>query len=219
MYSSIIEETGYSFKEMQKVAPGYPPFEYKMHEKGLLRNDGGVGFETPTGRIELWSHFYNMARLDPLPSFEEPMPGPVATPELLEEYPLVLTTGARNWSLFHSEHRQIPHLRALHPDATIQVNPLTAKKYGLKDGDWCWVENQRGRCKRKVQATPIVNERTCSTDHGWWLPEAPGSLDQGLYGLWDMCVGNLIEYNCGKSGFGANYKTLLCKIYKVEEGD
>ncbi|MDR0501636.1 MAG: molybdopterin-dependent oxidoreductase [Coriobacteriales bacterium] len=219
MYSSIIDETGYSFKEMQEVAPGYPAFEYQMHKKSMLRQDGGVGFETPTGRIELWSHFYNMASLDPLPAFEEPTPGPVATPELLDEYPLVLTTGARNWSMFHSEHRQVPHLRAIHPDAIIEINPATAKKYGLKDGDWCWVENHLGRCKRRVVQTPIVNEQTCSTDHGWWLPEKEGALDEGLYGLWDMCVGNLIEYNCGKSGFGANYKTLLCKIYKVEEGE
>ncbi len=219
MFSSILEETGYDFAEMQKIAPAYMPFEYHQHEKGLLRSDGQVGFGTPTGRIELWSNFYNTCDLDPLPYFEEPSPGPVATPELLDEYPLVLTTGARIWSMFHSEHRQIPHLRALHPDPIIQVNPKTCREYGVKQGDWVWVENQRGRCKRRIVETPVVEERVCATDHAWWLPEAPAELDEGLYGMWDLDVGNLIEYKCGKSGFGANYKTLLCKIYKVEEGE
>lgn len=219
MYSSIIAETGYTFEEMQELAPGYPEFEYHMHEKGKFRNDGGVGFQTATGRIELWSTYFNRAELDPLPSFEEPTPGPVATPESYKEYPLVLTTGARIWSMFHSEHRNVEHLRALHPDATILVNPVTAKKYGVHHGDWVWVENERGRCKRKVVETPVVDERVCSTDHAWWLPEAPGSLEEGLFGMQDLNVANLMEYNCGKSGFGANYKTLLCKIYRVEEGE
>ena len=40
---------------MQELAPGYPPFDYRMHEKGLLRTDGNPGFQTATGRIELWS--------------------------------------------------------------------------------------------------------------------------------------------------------------------
>lgn len=37
MYSNILAETGHTFEEMQELAPGYPPFEYHMHEKGLLR--------------------------------------------------------------------------------------------------------------------------------------------------------------------------------------
>lgn len=219
MFSNILEETGMSFAQLQEKAPAYLPFEYNRHEKGMLREDGQVGFATPTGRIELWSNFYNRAGLPTLPYFEEPSPGPTATPEMLDEYPLVLTTGARNWSLFHSEHRQIPRMRAMHPDPIIQVNPKTAEKYEVQDGDWVWVENHRGRCKRRVETTPIVSERICSTDHGWWLPEAPGEEKDGLFGLWDVAVNQLIAYIPGKSGFGCNYKTMLCKIYKVKEGE
>jgi anaerobic selenocysteine-containing dehydrogenase len=116
MYSFILKETGMGFEELQRSAPVYLPFEYHKHEKGLLRPDGQPGFPTRTGRIELWSTLYAAVGLDPLPYFEEPVPGPASTPELYGEYPLVLTTGARQLGLFHSEHRQIPHLRALHPE-------------------------------------------------------------------------------------------------------
>ena len=219
MYSDILEETGHSFEEMQELAPGYPPFDYRMHEKGLLRTDGNPGFQTATGRIELWSTLYNSLGLDPLPSYEEPVPSPRSTPELAEEYPLVLTTGARVWSMFHSEHRQIPRLRALHPEPLVYVNPATAARHGVKDGDWVWLENQHGRCKRQVCETPIVNERTVSTDHAWWRPEAPCELDEGLYDLWDLTVENLLPYDCGTSGFGANYKNTICKMYPAGEGE
>lgn len=64
------------------------------YEKGMLRPDGQPGFNTPTGRIELWSNFYSRAGLDPLPYFEEPEPGPGSTPDLMDEYPLVMTSGA-----------------------------------------------------------------------------------------------------------------------------
>ena len=131
----------------------------------------------------------------------------------------MLTTGARVWSMFHSEHRQIPRLRALHPEPLVYVNPNTAARHGVKDGDWVWLENQHGRCKRQVCETPIVNERTVSTDHAWWRPEAPCELDEGLYDLWDLTVENLLPYDCGTSGFGANYKNTICKMYPVGEGE
>ena len=89
----------------------------------------------------------------------------------------------------------------------------------MANGDWVWVENHRGRCKRVIEVTPIIDPRYVNTDHGWWLPEEKSALDDGLFGLWDVDCNNLLEWKCGKAGFGSNYKTMLCKIYKVEQGD
>ncbi len=216
MFSFLLEDTGMTFAQLQEKSPAYMPFEYKRHEKGKLRADGQVGFNTQTGRIELWSTLFSRIGLDPLPYFEEPSPGPGATPELMEEYPLVLTTGARVWSLFHSEHRQVKRMRALHPEATVEVNPRTLESLGIKGGDWVWVENQFGRAKRKVVSTPIIDPRMCSTDHAWWLPEGD---PETLYDVFDLNINNLVQWSPGKSGFGSNYKTALCKIYKVKEGE
>lgn len=217
MYTHILEGSKMTFEEMAENAPAYIPFEYRRYEKGKLRPDGQVGFNTQTGRIELWSTFYSMAGLPEVPYFEEPSPGPTSTPDLYEEYPLVLTSGARNWSLFHSEHRQVPHLRALHEWPWVQINPKDAEKAGVTQGEWVWLENHRGRCKRVAEITPIMPEGIVSTDHAWWFPEADGELDKGLFGVPELNVGNLIEYAPGRSGFGGNYKSNLCKIYKVGE--
>ena len=142
---------------------------------------------------------------------------PVGTPDLYEEYPLILSTGARDWMSFHSEHRQVPRLRALKKWPEVQVNPETAVRYGLADGDWVWIENPRGRAKRKVKVTEMVPEWMVMTDHGWWFPEQDGASPNN-FGVWDVNINQLMQNKCGKTGFGTNAKSLLCKIYKVEEG-
>jgi anaerobic selenocysteine-containing dehydrogenase len=219
MFNTILSQTGISFDEMRDAMPVYIPFEYYRYEKGLLRSDGKPGFNTPTGRIELWSIFYAQSGMESLPYFEEPE-SPYSRPDLAEEYPLILTTGARTIGFFHSEHRQIPRLRAMHPWPIIEVHPQMAKQYGLQNGDWVWVENHRGRCKRQVEVSPILSDpRIVSTDHAWWYPEAPGSVNEGLFGLWDLACNNLIPYEPGRAGKGCNYKSFMCKIYRVERGD
>lgn len=216
MLSSMIESTGMSFEELREKAPLYLPFEYRRYETGKLRFDGQPGFNTATGRIELWSTFYNRCGLDPMPYYDEPNPSPLSTPELMNEYPFVLTTGARRWSSFHSEHRQIERLRRMNPWPYIEVHPDIAAEYGFNEGDWVWVENPLGRAKRTIKITPIVDPRVVSCDHGWWFPEAD---PENLYDVFDVNINNLVPMSCGKSGFGANYKTSICKLYKVEEGE
>ena len=219
MFSEILAGTTMSFEELRENAPTYLDFQYRKYEKGLMRADGGLGFQTQTGRIELWSTYFNQVGMEPVPSFEEPTPGPVADPDLYEKYPLILTTGARNWTLFHSEHRQVPRLRAYRPDPILQLHPEAAAKYGVAEGDWVWVENHRGRAKRKVELCEGLDPRYCSTDHGWWLPEAGKYAEGGFSGIWDFNINQLLAYDPGKSGFGSNYKTVLCRVYKCEPGD
>ena len=60
---------------------------------------------------------------------------------------MVLSTGARTWSYFHSEQRHVPLLREVEPWPLVDINPKDADRYGLHDGDWVWLENDNGRCK------------------------------------------------------------------------
>jgi anaerobic selenocysteine-containing dehydrogenase len=219
MFSAMMSASGITFEELrEKGGQIYPPFAYKKYEKGLERRDGKLGFNTPTGRVELYSTLFEQWGLDPLPYFEEPTEGPLSTPELYKEYPLVLTTGARPWGFFHSEQRQVPRLRQLHPDPEIQIHPETAAKYGIKDGDWVWIENRMGKVKQKARLTPIIDPRVVNADHAWWFPEKPAE-EPSLFGVWESNVNQLVPLLPGKSGFGGNYKSLLCKIYKVAEGE
>jgi anaerobic selenocysteine-containing dehydrogenase len=222
MFSFILSETGMSFDEVQKQAPLYLPFEYHKYEKGLLRPDGQPGFATPTGRLELYSQILAHFGANPLPEYIEPPLTPLSRPDLYERYPLVLTTGARRWNTFHSEHRNAPHLRAIHPEPTVQMHPQTAAELEVGSGEWVWVEGpcgtqgETGRAKRVVEITPIIDPRVVSTDHGWWHPE---SDPDNLFDVVDLNINNIVSWELGKTGIGANYKCLLCRIYKVKEGE
>ncbi|MBN1538334.1 MAG: molybdopterin-dependent oxidoreductase [Anaerolineales bacterium] len=195
-----------------------PSFEYQKYIKSILRPDGKSGFNTPSGRIELFSNVFEMLGLDPLPYYEEPTESPYSTPDVYQEYPFVLTTGARSWAFFHSETRQIPQMRSLHPDPNIEMHPQAAKSLGVQEGDWVWIENRQGRCRQKVKLTLGLDPRVVSADHGWWYPEKLAE-EPSLYGLWDVAINQLVPFLPGRSGFGGNYKSLLCKIYKVKEGE
>ncbi|MEW6663992.1 MAG: molybdopterin-dependent oxidoreductase [Thermodesulfobacteriota bacterium] len=189
---------------------------YRRYEKGQLRPDGKPGFRTPTGLVELYSTVFEGYGLDPLPYHEEPIESPLSTPEIYKKYPLILITGRRVGTLFHSEHRQIPWLRQFAPEAIVELHPETARNLGIEDGQWVWIEGVRGRVKRKAKITPVVHPKTAMAPHGWWYPEREGKAPH-FYGIWEVNVNQLIPMgHQGKSGFGgAPLKTMLCRIYPV----
>lgn len=212
----VLRPSGFTYDELKERCWAMPEFTYNKHEKGLLRKDGGVGFNTSTGRYNFYSPELNFMGYPAFADYEEPPESPVSTPELAEEYPLILVSGARRWGFFHSEHRQSPSMRRLHPDPTVDIHPDTAKKYGLEQGDWCLIENQYGKAKMKVCTETPMREDMISTDHAWWLPERDPD-DGTLFGLWEHNINQLIPMRPGKTGLGAEYKSQLCKISKVEE--
>ncbi len=188
----------------------WPPDEYKKYEK--------TGFGTPTGKVELYSTILEKLDYDPLPRYEEPKEGPVSRPDLLKEYPYQLITGGRFPPYFHSEHRQIPSIRAKRPEPLVQVHPDTARKLGISDGDWIWIETIRGRVRQKCTYFDGIKPDVVHAEHGWWFPELPGE-EPWLAGLWEsninVVMGDELERCNPKSG-GWPLKTALCRIYKCK---
>lgn len=207
------------FSELREEVVRQREVTYKKYEKGLLREDGQPGFNTPSGRVELYASMFAQFNEDPLPYYEEPQYSPLSTPELLDEYPLVLTTGARVYAYFHSEGKQIPYLRELNPDPLIELHPTTAEAQGIKEGDWVVVENQFGECRLKATITDTIRQDTVHAQHGWWFPEEEAE-EPHLYGVWRSNINNLVPHkHIGKMGFGAPFKCLLCKVVKEDQKD
>ncbi len=211
-------ELGIDFNDLREQFIYQPKYEYRKFESGKLRSDGEPGFNTVTGMVELTSTLFEAWGEDPLPYFQEPPYSPVSTPELFREYPFVLTTGARKFTSFHSEHRQISTLREIDPYNEMEIHPDAAAKLGIIDGDWVMMENMFGKCKAKAKLTPIIHPQVVHSTHGWWYPEKPGE-EPSLFGVWESNINTLIPHkHIGKLGFGCPAKQMICKVYRIEEG-
>lgn len=209
---------GLAKKGSWEMCPEGPTKPYHRWKRGLLRADGKPGFRTITGKVELWSKLQEQWGLDPLPYYQEPEEGPISTPELWKEYPLILNSGRRSSVFFHSEHRMIPWLREIDPDPVVEINTQTAKDLNIEDGEWVYIENKRGRVKFKAKVTPTIHPRVVAPAHNWWLPETEGKYPD-LFSLWECNINNLIPAcTQGRSGWGgAANKRVLCRIVKIKD--
>jgi len=141
---------------------------------------------------------------------------PYSRPDLAKEYPLILSTGRRSVLYFHAEHRNIKALRELEPDPTIEIHPATAKPLGIQDGDWVWVESPNGKCKRKARYFTGL-------DPAWSRPPTAGGYGEEGRRLVRRLGGRDQPAHPGRNPGpvrvrGGQYKSILCKIYKADEG-
>jgi len=69
-----------------------------------------------------------------------------------------------------------------------------------------------------AKVTPEYPEGIVNADHGWWYPEDDPS-EPSLFGVWKSNVNVMIPFDCGESGFGSAYKSMLCKVYPCSDDE
>ena len=202
----VLKPCGITFEEFKKIGVIHEPKVYRTYEA-----DGK--FNTPSGKVEIYSDRLQKWGFDPLPTYRELPETPISDPELAKEYPLILTT-CKVAPFRHSSDRYIHTLRGMQPEPLVEIHPKIAKKLGIKDGDWVYIENKRGRIKQKAVLTTGIDPRVVRVDYGWWFPEKGASE---LYGWAESNVNVLTDneppYN---HEIGSNQlRGILCKVYKV----
>jgi anaerobic selenocysteine-containing dehydrogenase len=206
-YNWMVRGMGLTFDEFKRKGYIVTPIKYKKYEE--------KGFDTPSGKVELYSTIFHKFGYNPLPIFKEPPESPVSTPELMKDYPLILITGGRCMEYFHSEGRQITQLRKIVPDPEVEIHPDTAKEANIKDGEWIWIETPQvkgERIKFKVKLTPQIHPRIVHAPHGWWFPEKPGPE----HGCFDSNINVIMSADPPREEICGSVPTrgTLCKIYK-----
>ena len=113
--------------------------------------------------------------------------------------------------------RQVSSLREKHPYPLIEIHPETAKKLGINEDDWVWIEGVRGKVKQKCKIFDGIHPMVVNAEHGWWYPEKQ-SEDPSLFGVWESNINVLTSQDidhcdpiCGNWYMNA----LLCNISKA----
>ena len=211
MIDRILEPTGLTFEQaLAKEERNFmAPRRYQKYKE--------MGFATFSGKVELAPTLFEKLGYDPLPSYEEPPQSPVRTPDLVKAFPYILVSGSRNRYYVHSTLRQIDRLRKKSPDPLLQIHPETARRLGIAQGDWVYVETTVGRVKQKAELTDVVSPQVVYAEGYWWFPEKPGK-EPGLFGVWESNIDAIIPDEAEMCSFSGDqfFRGPLCNVYKAD---
>jgi anaerobic selenocysteine-containing dehydrogenase len=159
-----------------------------------------TGFNTPSGKMEFHSRVLERFGMDPLPVFREPKHSPVSTPEIANDFPLILTTGARMTMLMHSRMYRVESARKTRPDPAVDMHPEDASRRGIAANDWVNLITPRGSIRVRANLTDLVPQGVVNMYHG----DPKGDVNE----LIDP------DYRDPVSGY-PGYKSMLCEIAPV----
>ncbi|MBU2608812.1 MAG: molybdopterin-dependent oxidoreductase [Chloroflexi bacterium] len=162
LINDLLEPSGITIEQLREHPSGVWYGNMGQKQKYLEK-----GLKTSSGKVELFSETLEGYGYAPLPEFTEPLPALVGTPELAEDYPLILTTGARVGPFTHSRHRNVARLRKLAPYPAVEINTDTARNMGIATDDWVIVESPRGSLRIRAKVTDDIHPRVVSIPHGW----------------------------------------------------
>jgi len=163
-FEEMLKPSGMRWDEFVTVRSLNNKKEYKKPEEGA--------FKTKTKKVEIYSATLKKMGIKPMPSFRD-----LATFRFhpSEQYPLLLFNG-KEAAYMMSSYRHVQFLRQRRPEPTVDLHPDTARKYGLEEGDWIWIETHKGRIRQKLRLDPNLDRRLVYASFGWWFPEKNSRL-------------------------------------------
>lgn len=193
----IISNLDVTLEELKAAPLPMRMKEARPPKVGHLREGG---FETPTGKLELWSEVIAKAAdgredLNPLPVWSEPLEDGGA-----EDYPMNLIAGARLPNAIHSRFHDVPCARSLRPIASADIHPEDAKRLDVKEGDRVKLVTETGEIEVGVHITAAGAPGDVYMYHGYAEADVNSLLS----------MSHLDPY----SGF-PGYNQLRCAVKKV----
>ena len=167
-YRYRLGPSGISLDELRENPSGVRLPLQTQYRKFATRKDGvSRGFATPTRKIELYSETLLQHGYPPLPEYVAPLMSPASRPDLVEQYPLILTC-AKHTLFCESQHRALPSLRRLALDPEVELHSSAADKRGIGPGDWVYIETPRGRVRARAKMNDMLEPNVVCGQHGWW---------------------------------------------------
>ena len=169
-----LEPLGLTMEELRAHPTGivYPSAtrEYERYEKVFRTRSSRLDKAPylPEGKAALYNTVFEQAGYAPLPRWVEPVESVTATPQLLTEYPFVLSDYHTSRGFSAGWQRDVPFLRELEKQPVLHIHPESAKERGIADGDLVTVTSPHGSLKVRAMHYPGIRRDTVMLLHGWW---------------------------------------------------
>ena len=155
----LLEPTELTVEELRRHPQGYAykPVRYQKHLIDQL--------QTPSKKLEFASPYLKRLGLSEIPEYRPPYHLTKAD----DNYPFVLTTGARKSLFYHSRHQNIPRFRNVHAEAEMEIHPADAAALGIEDGEPVRVVSEIGTLviRAAVKQPAELRQGVVEIYHGW----------------------------------------------------
>ena len=125
------------------------------------------GFNTPTGKVELYSAKLKKYGHSPVPDFQEACKNQPSFYKKNIRFPLIGISGKRSNNYVHSQFRNIPFLIKREPRPFVDIHPKDARKRNISNGDRVIIESPNGKIKMKARISNIVHSGSVRIAWGW----------------------------------------------------
>ncbi len=197
---------------------GHGIYKFKLSQPHVAFRDQiekGVGFATPSGKIEIlctelakisdWKRTRYGEHVPSIPKWVEPWES-LNSPKT-KEFPFHLVSPHPRWRT-HSIFNNCAWLRETY-EQEVTVNAADAKRLGIKTGDVVEVWNDRGKVVVPVYVTERVMPGVAVLHEGAWLDLDENGIDRS--GNPDMLT---LDAPSPAGAFA--YNTVLCNIKKTQ---
>jgi len=146
------------------------PARYEKYAEIFSKASPALGHPPllPQQKVALYSTNLAAAGFSPMPQWREVPEGYTATPDLLNEFPLIFSDYHTSKNFSASWQRHVPLLREVEPEPVLHIHPQTAAKFSIADKDWIRVTSPHGYLKVRASLYPGIRQDTVMLLHGWW---------------------------------------------------
>jgi anaerobic selenocysteine-containing dehydrogenase len=152
----------------------------RIQEADDLRPYAEGGFDTPSGKAELYSETLARQGHDPLPAYQPPAEGPGGDPALTSRFPLVLISPKTHTRFLNTSYSHLPGHGDREGGNRIELDAVDAGARGIADGDAVRVFNDRGSLTLTARLVERLRPGLAAVPFGWWDADAAGGTANSL---------------------------------------
>ncbi len=177
MIRELLEGSGFTIEDLRAANEGIAverPLEQQVYTEPEYRRYKDLFSTLPNNKVQCYHELFggkpdntDKGTLGYLPEYVG-APENLQNKDLVDKFPLVFSDVHGHRLAQHSHRNSLPWCREIMPNPWCKINPATAKKYGIEDGDWMKIESPHGWCVLTAEYFEGIAPDVLMGRRGWW---------------------------------------------------